>query len=344
MIMIIFGAGASYDSVPSQPPDKPHAESRRPPLANDLFHDDFAHKLADFPQCKPIIPDLMSIHGKAVERELERLQEQGNSDPERKRQLAAIRYYLQGIIWDRESTWYHNVAKGVTNHLTLFDRLRNDRADDDPLLLVTFNYDQMIENALSSSPFNLSVSEFQHYIENNTFFKLFKLHGSVNWAREVDSKISNIEMRDQRAVVPELIKLAPDLKVSDRYRIVNGYPIGTFGDIPLYPAMAIPVETKSNFECPSEHLKCLCEHLPNVTKIVTIGWAAQEQHFLKLLKDNLTEELSVFAVAHGKLDAESVLLRIKAAGIGVRYGEAAESGFTATIVSHGFERFFKMAA
>jgi hypothetical protein len=42
MIMVIFGAGASYDSVPSRPPRGLNARQflpNRPPLASELFLD-----------------------------------------------------------------------------------------------------------------------------------------------------------------------------------------------------------------------------------------------------------------------------------------------------------------
>lgn len=62
MILVIFGAGASYDSVPSKPPAKvPRAQHpSRLPLASELFLDTgvFADSLTRFPQCHPIVPYL----------------------------------------------------------------------------------------------------------------------------------------------------------------------------------------------------------------------------------------------------------------------------------------------
>jgi hypothetical protein len=342
VIMVIFGAGASYDSVPSQyhlirSNIQPEF---RPPLAMQLFDGRFADAIQDFPPCKPIIPLLQEVFPQSdtLERKLGRLQDEAVTDDERKRQLTAIRFYLQRTISRCVHTWEHDVAKGITNHATLFDQLRRARANE-TVLLVTFNYDLMIESALSSSFFKLSFSDLPHYIQNDAI-KLFKLHGSVNWAREIDNNIGDVEQRDPLAVADELINMAPDLKISDRFRIVPDSQIGKSGDILIYPAIAMPVETKSAFECPSDHLNCLFGHLGKVSKVVTIGWAAQDQHFLKELKDRLAQEISIYVCA-GKQHAKTVLDRIRATGIRLRKEVAAEGDFTECAVKREFENFFK---
>lgn len=255
MIMVIFGAGASYDSVPSRPLKIYTREKllNRPPLAKELFLDMgvFAESLRQFSQLKPIVPYLQSIAPqKNIEHVLGELQAEGEKDSERKRQMAAIRYYLHFVIWACELQW-DDVAHGTTNYVTLLDQLRRSRRENEPVLLVTFNYDRMIESALSS--LKISISEISHYIQHNTF-KLFKLHGSVHWAREVDSPITNIGELNQWQVASDLIDTAPNLKITDRWRLVDTRPIGKIGDTPLFPAIAVPVEMKRDFECPNDHL------------------------------------------------------------------------------------------
>jgi hypothetical protein len=312
MIMVIFGAGASYDSVPSRPPTNA-TYSRlylpdRLPLANELFLDldRFTAWMRNFPQCNPIIPYLRSPTPGVT---LETLQEEGKTDPERQRQIAAIRFYLHCVIWECEDRW-NIVAFGITNYVTLLDQLRRSRPNNEPVLLVTFNYDRMIERALPSV--GISISELPHYIENDAF-KLFKLHGSVHWA-EIENPVTNLGERNDLQVANELINKAPDLKITNRFRIVNDHPIGKIDDTPLFPAIAIPVETKLEFECPPDHLDCLCKHLGRITKVLTVGWAAQEQHFLKLLREHLTQEIRVVAVAGPEPQGEQVLDRIKVRG------------------------------
>src|SRR2546423_1007321 len=113
MIMIIFGAGASYDSVPSRPPDQYRRGIAgqwfsRPQLDNELFLPPgfLAESLRRFPQCKPVVPYLQSIpEGITLEHRLEELQTEGDEDPQRRIQINAIRFYLHDVIRECERNW-----------------------------------------------------------------------------------------------------------------------------------------------------------------------------------------------------------------------------------------------
>src|SRR5580704_12327085 len=101
----------------------------------------FIPALVRFPQCHPIIPYLQNIPPDGnLEHTLETLQLEADTDPERRRQLAAIRYYLHFLFWEFDRDWI-SVTRGITNYLTLLDQLRRQR---EPVLLVTFNYDRQI--------------------------------------------------------------------------------------------------------------------------------------------------------------------------------------------------------
>jgi len=96
MLLIIFGAGASFDSDPSRP--APSGLENRPPLANQLFDDrhNFVAALCQFDECAEIVPFLRGA--KAIEQQLEVLQNEANEYPDRFRQLAAARWYLQFML------------------------------------------------------------------------------------------------------------------------------------------------------------------------------------------------------------------------------------------------------
>src|SRR6266404_7192809 len=144
MLTVIFGAGASYDSNPSRQPGKASvaAEAYRPPLANELFGDRelFSAAIARFERIHPIIPRLRHLEGGTVEGELQRIQAEASADPERNCQLAAVRYYLQEMLWDCETQWRME-AKGISNYKSLLDRIRHRRHADEEIYLATFNYD-----------------------------------------------------------------------------------------------------------------------------------------------------------------------------------------------------------
>src|SRR5262245_59609321 len=158
MILVIFGAGASYDSVPSKPASQTELWGRkllpnRPPLANDLFSDIdvVTGALRRFPECYPIVPYLQDIpDNQTIETVLENLRSESETDVVRKRQLAAIRCYLPFVIRDFEGRWLE-VHNGITNYVTLLDQVRRAHRTEEPVCIVTFNYDCMIEDALRRS-------------------------------------------------------------------------------------------------------------------------------------------------------------------------------------------------
>jgi hypothetical protein len=335
--MVIFGAGASYDSVPARPPNLLYNRQRlfsRPPLAAELFLPEgfFAESLRNFPRCHPIVPYLQGIPSDGnIEGTLEKLQNEGAFDPERKRQLAAIRCYLQFVICECEREW-NSVAGGITNYVSLLDQLRRTGQS---ALLVTFNYDRLIENAFAS--IGHPITELPHYVDHPSL-KLFKVHGSVNWAREVEIGIA-ADMQTTWEVMNELIDKADGLKVTNRFKMVNEHPIGLVNGTPMVPAIAIPVETKTGFECPDDHLAYLRQNIRSITKILVVGWRGTENHFLELLRHDGLGEVPIQVVDSNRKTAEEVLQRITAAGLQIIGRPADDEGFTPYIVSRKAEQF-----
>src|SRR2546425_1105282 len=125
MLMVIFGAGASYDSASALRPDRVSA-TWRPPLANQLFDlSRFGNLVSQFPKCHPLITYLQAPDSN-VEEVLEKYQNESKGDPERIRQLAAVRYYLQTMLYTCMVGW-QGETKGVTNYKTLMDLIRHER-------------------------------------------------------------------------------------------------------------------------------------------------------------------------------------------------------------------------
>src|SRR5438045_2617448 len=99
-LLVIFGAGASFDSSPAHPPSV-HSEAR-PPLANELFDNrlPFVQRMNVFPMCLPIIPLLQNLpENVSVEQRLEQLQAEATRYPLRHQQLASVRFYLQHMLY-----------------------------------------------------------------------------------------------------------------------------------------------------------------------------------------------------------------------------------------------------
>src|SRR6266496_2485873 len=153
-LAIIFGAGASYDFLPTYPPDDSSSNSlRRIPLANHLFQNrsDFADIAVKLRRLLPILPELRNRTGnRSVEEVLEELGALERDNPywaRRQRELTAVKFYLQKAIWWSELAMVGHAA-GVSNYATLIGYIERFRRSEEPVILITFNYDTLIERAL----------------------------------------------------------------------------------------------------------------------------------------------------------------------------------------------------
>jgi hypothetical protein len=183
------------------------------------------------------------------------------------------------MLWRSQGHWASK-HRGITNYLTFLDTIEHWRYENaEKVCFVTFNYDTMLENSMTE----LWKWEFKNLnaYTSGPEYKLIKLHGSVDWGVEIFPAPGS-------GTPGEIIDSAiVNLSISDRYGKVDlamRFVDGTLG----FPALAIPVEKKSEFNCPPDHLRVLADLIPSVTKIITIGWRATEQHFLKMLKAPLT--------------------------------------------------------
>src|SRR5947209_5958942 len=76
-----------------------------------------------------------------------------------------------------------------------------------------------------------------------------------------------------------------------------------------FPAIAIPVDQKNEFECPSPHLEALNDVLPQASKVLVVGWRGTEQHFLRILKDKLGAAPRPILVVAESIEAAMVTSR-----------------------------------
>ncbi len=341
MLMVIFGAGASYDSAPSYHPQSHESRQEnvvnsRPPLADELFSNrpGFAGAMSRFPRCQALIPDLRHLNpGESVERVLQRFQEQAETYEERHCQLAAIRFYLQSMMMECERHWF-DVAKGVTNYRSLLDQLefwRNKRKE--LICLVTFNYDRILEAALPTV--GITIGKLPQYISSD-HYKVIKLHGSVNWAREIIPPTAQFSQTGD--LIDEVISRAAELDISQSYQITE--KMGRVNQAVFFPAIAIPVERKRVYECPPDHLEVLTACIPQITKLMIIGWRATEYTFLHLLVENLREKLKGIVVSGSSESAKEVIARLNENDIKGRF-IASTGGFTDFILRHEADEFLK---
>jgi hypothetical protein len=188
MLLVILGAGASYDSDPRWPP--PHQDGRpaplpisgsnhRPPLATELFDERFGYAISLFPQCRPLIHRLRLVaeDGGSVESQLSAFEAETATYPMRKVHLAAIRSYLRRIIADVQNHWMTE-CDGVTNYAELVDRLEPSFA----VCYVTFNYDTLLERGITDATRRKYAGIADHVTPRPI---VIKPHGSITWSQRV---------------------------------------------------------------------------------------------------------------------------------------------------------------
>jgi hypothetical protein len=156
-LAIIFGAGASHDFLPTRAPGEHSSDPLRDyriPLADHLFENrsEFASIASKLRRLLPILPELRNRTGnRSVEAVLEELRSLERADPywpRRQRELTSIRFYLQQAIWSSEIAMLGHAA-GLSNYTTLIGYVERFRRSQEPVVLITFNYDTLIERALS---------------------------------------------------------------------------------------------------------------------------------------------------------------------------------------------------
>jgi hypothetical protein len=313
MLLVVFGAGASYDSVHKlRPPVPPEPalrraletrEDHRPPLASQLFdtRQAFEKQMAHFPTCHALISQLRHER-RGVEEQLSEFDQRSRTYPLYRQSLAAIRYYLHCAIEECQKNWQDEVHFGHTNFIQLIQEINRWRFEtDEEVAFVTFNYDTMVEDALCRL-LRFEIKSLDSYVSWPGYY-LIKLHGSVNWALEVAP--------DKRLVATEdFIRLVDELEFTDAYRILKPFEISSStgtsysGNQPVFPALAIPLRNKDDFSCPVKHVDTLEGLLPRVTKILTIGWRGAETTFSTLLKEHLRNPApDLLVVSAGQKDA-----------------------------------------
>ncbi len=292
VLMVVFGAGASHDSLADYPPwsgqyqefhelNMPYyeLEQRRPPLAAQLFDKRFAGLFPRFRECLGLFPQLRRAAGsRGIEQTLAELVEQSADDFVIRQQVVELRFYLKDVITSIANPWRES-TKGADNYAELLDHIdRWRRRTGQQVALVTFNYDVLLDQAVATLPYASSgFSGMSDYISHDEY-KLLKLHGSTDWLRLVDG----LERKRDDSYADVLL-FARDHTIPAEGGILTAHEVAStrqrWADI---PAIAIPVQEKSTFEAPRAHLEMLGKCIDATTDLIVIGWRGMETHFLEL--------------------------------------------------------------
>lgn len=358
MLMVIFGAGASYDSSPDYAPTREDMHPTpdgvvvlrgcRPPLANQLFElrTRFAAAAEEIPRCQPILDQLRNRPSDmSVEQQLGKLREQALNYPEGQRQLVSVQFYLQWTIGECQSEWNQRIKSHTTYRVLLGQIDRQLKGE--PACLVTFNYDTLLEEAFLSlgRPFRT----LDEYVSRSNY-RIIKPHGSINWTQELDEPKQTQVALSQLRFANDLIARAETLRTIDKYHLITNIDRGagsrwvvsqihvdsSLGAV--LPAIAIPLEKKQDYVCPASHLEVLRDCTSKADKLLIIGWKGAEENFLQLLSEGLRKGIPKMIVSSGRFSAEKIMLALFGTD-GAADCHLGEKGFTNEVRSGSIEAF-----
>jgi hypothetical protein len=340
MLMIVFGAGASYDVRPRHTPAT--ASDAIVPLAGQLFDPVYGRFAVRYPACQPLLKRLRAA-GQNVEQELEAIRTEAAHRTFLARQLEAVRYYLAALIDDAEDRCLGTLSDHVTNYIDLLEDIEDWRVrtgEREKVCLVTFNYDTLLDRACRAV-LGLKLDSPNAYIGEGNYI-LLKLHGSLSWREEVDPPgrpLVGTEVEQEN----QLIDLAGRYQRTGQYSM-PGQDLTGWG--PLRPAIAVPMLTKTgdDFACPREHVQVLLDVVPHVSHLLVVGWRGAEGHFhdrwrraasqKTVLQKALIVDASEKAAAH----VDGTLKREMSIGGGVRWDWAID-GFSTFVQSSRVKAF-----
>lgn len=358
-LMVVFGAGASFDSFAEVPPTSGFDNVNpvvhgaldiewRLPLAQGLFSRQYGGIAVRYPHCQRLFPLLR--RSTAIEQTLEEIVASTGDDPSVLRELMAMRYYLRDVIQISEIRW-KRFTSGITNYSELLGVLRGWQLRRKGVIgLTTFNYDQLLDDAWAGVLHRATFPLEAHIEDPN--WKLLKVHGSVNWLRRVEN-VEEVTPPNRRDLTPEETEHLRYIEaLSSVHQLAWSQTYATTQELQTacnerannaiwVPAIAMPTQRKTSFECPQAHLLALRKLIPQVTHILAIGWRGAEQHFLSLWQGpNKPVNLQRIQIVTGsEPDAQEVTRNFSGAGLTCSDVRIASSGFSAFLQSGRLKDF-----
>ena len=341
MLLVILGAGATYDSDPQRPAGRitsPH----RPPLTSDLFADreGFGDFIDLYPPVRLLVPRLRAAAVDktiSIESEFERVVAESRDRPAVRRQLVAAQCYIRDVVQSSTSRWAITDAHGVTNYHRLVDEIGAWLdGGTGSVCFVTFNYDTLLETACYDSR-GMRLNEIGAYVSDMRT-PVIKLHGSVNWRRPT-TNLQSPHTGGGAMNAAWLMDNYAGAELSRTYEVADPF-FWTQGNPVAVPAIAVPTEIKTTGDCelPDEHLRVLREDvLPTVTNVLVIGWRGRENHWWEMWREMRPHEvrMRVTVVDSDEGKAAEVAQYLQQQGMAQSVAHSQASGFSDFLAGNG---------
>lgn len=302
MKLVILGAGASYDAFHWYK-DKNTFHHWRAPLSNEVFDSrpEFLKIIESYPGSTSLFSELGTVTDiEAYFQGRYELSKNPNAI-EIEKKLINVKFFLQHLFSDI-STKLNNA--GLSNVIKLLSLIQDYviKTNED-VLIVNFNYDLLIENALKNMYSNVTFAQMGDYLRNK--IKLIKPHGSCNWHKAITAngiRRKNGESLSQAIFTGDYTQEKIDSLLQPAFYIspYNTQDVQISGQYhSLFPQIYIPLKSKDGFTMPKEQEDYLYEFLPKVDSILIVGWKGNESHFNNVLKKYIGDKKTIIEVVNG---------------------------------------------
>jgi hypothetical protein len=280
-----------------------------PPLTLDLFdegsyrsildHYELAHQAGRY-----VIGLLQAPEPPAFEQLLRGLRESHHAH--HRHMSLAVPFYLQELLWAVSEAQYRSAD--------VYDRFIERLLTLPFVVFMTLNYDVLLDRRLNAHHL---LSGINDYIttDPDKNWALLKLHGSVNWYRELATSVDACfpaKTLDFQSTTVGVV--APNAGLD----IIRNSPTTTTS---RYPALALPEGPDDEIVLPAEHLNFWRRLAASVHEIdlLVAGYSGYDQEVLRLIAQsmgqNQTRIRRVTVVNTDRDNAAQVRVRLHEAGI-----------------------------
>lgn len=293
-LFVILGAGASKDCATGA---MPKGGGPIPPLVTELFSPAHMDILGQYPAAQAAGAEIRKAGegAVAIEQFIRERYRDSSHQPDR-RKFMAIPCYLQDLL--------HHVSTRYTTQPDNYDLLVTTLTRLPEVVFITLNYDTLLDDRLHATV--APIDSLDAYVDPDRHWSLVKLHGSVNWGREMRTKEN------------QLYDPNPDVGIDDEIvwrggfgatlHELRGGPTGPF----FYPALAVPVGEEDELVCPPAHARFLRDKLTAIdgAHLLVIGYSGYDQEVLRVFQDCGTPVRSLYVVNAGRDAAAEVASRL----------------------------------
>jgi hypothetical protein len=295
-LTVIIGAGASYDcATPGVLTDVDYA----PPLVTGLFRGgrkvlEILHRYRRAEAAAADIRRLAARGSLVIE---DHLRDHLLRSPHlwERQQYREIPFYLQDLLFTASSGAFAIQADN-------YDSLLNQVMRLDEVTFISLNYDTLLDDCLRARG---RIDRMEDYIRLDRSWALVKLHGSVDWGRQVTTQFQYTAntLRSQPDLYLDAVadlgdtladhltpnfflrRVEPGLGNHDRPTQLASIRVD--GDARLYyPALSAPLGADDELSCPPDHQEFLRSTLQrqDSVNLLIIGYSGLDQEVISFLR------------------------------------------------------------